>query len=166
MVSVNLATQKSSFSLIFSLCVCVFVCAVFLFCIFFLNFVVLSKYSVIHSFRAKKKKSCIQTTPVATENSFSVLLNLLFLVMLTLRFRASETFFKGKHIKGKGNIPVLWENKWSSKKGPSDFEKITLLSAVYLGFLLNKMRMDLMLFKTHGSSKICNSKVAQSKLDD
>lgn len=70
MVSVNLATQKSNFSLIFSLCVCVFVCAVFLFCLFFyFNFVVLSKYSVIHSFTAKKKKSCIQTTRVPKESS-------------------------------------------------------------------------------------------------
>lgn len=86
--------------------------------------------------------------------------------MLALRFRASEIFFKGKHIKGKGNTPVLWESKWSSKNRPSDFEKITLPSAVCLGFLMDKTRMDLMLFKTHGSSKICNSKVAQSKLDD
>ena len=53
--------------------------------------------------------------------------------------------FKGKHIKGKGTIPVLWKNKRRSKKGPSKIEKITLLATLHLGFLMNKMRMDLML---------------------
>ena len=131
---------------------------------FFFNFVVLSKYSLFHGFRAKKKNHASRPL-LWTESSFSALWNLLLLVTLALRFEAFEVFFKGKHIKGKGNIPVLWKNKWRSKKGPSNFEKITLLATLHLGFLMNKMRVDL-LFKTHRSSKVFNSKFARSKLDN
>lgn len=52
MVSVKLATKKSSFTLIFSLCLCAVV--FYLFCFVSFSFVVLSKYSFLHGFGVKE----------------------------------------------------------------------------------------------------------------
>ena len=139
-------------------------------CGFFFNlffFSIFLSFQNVPCFMAsgQRRKNHASRPLLWTESSFSALWNLLFLVTLALRFEAFEVFFKGKHIQGKGNIPVLWKNKWRSKKGPSNFEKITSLATLHLGFLMNKMRVDL-LFKTHCSSKIFKSKFARSKLDN
>ena len=145
------------------------VCAVFYFFIlsFFFSSPVLLSFQNSPCFMASgQRKKIMHPDHSCGQKLFSALWNLLFLVTLALRFEAFKMFFKGKHIKGKGNIPVPWKNKQRSKKGPSNFEKITLLATLHLGFLMNKMRMDVMLFKTHRCSKIFNSKFARSKLDD
>lgn len=157
----KLTTQKSSFNLTFFLCA--YVCS-FCVCVFFFPRVLLSFQNIPCFMASGQRKKIMHPDHSCGQKVFSALWNLLFLFTLALRFEAFKMFFKGKHIKG--NVPVLWKNKQRSKKGPSNFEKITLVATLHLGFLMNKMRMGLMLFKTHRSSKIFNSKFARSKLDN